>query len=93
MVAAAIGGSIVAISILLFIIVATGTYCRQPVAEAQPPFLFSEEEPASSPVPAIFDNLRLWSGVPLALAILAYAGPIGQHLQYHIYLAPGMRTW
>jgi len=93
MVAAAVGGSIVALSILFFIIVATGTYFRTPTGEQQPAFFFSEEEPNAAPVPPLFDNLKLWSAVALALAILAYIGPIWQHFNKHIYLAPGMRTW
>jgi len=94
MVAAAVGGSILGLSILLFVIVATGTYFRKPSFQAAPAnFFMTEEEPNATPVPPILDNLRLWSALALLLALLAYAGPIAQHFASGPFLAPGMRTW
>ena len=41
----------------------------------------------------MFDRLGRWGAIALALAILAYAGPLASLLSAHAYLAPGMRTW
>ncbi|HEY2474118.1 MAG TPA: hypothetical protein VGI19_04885 [Candidatus Cybelea sp.] len=34
-----------------------------------------------------------WGVLALALAVAAYAGPLGDLLRHPGYLAPGMRTW
>lgn len=95
MVWAAIGGTIVAASILMFIIVATGTFLTDrkasPGERAVVDFA-RESEDALAP-PPVLDRLGRWGIVALALALLAYAGPVTQQIQAHAYLAPGMRTW
>ncbi len=94
MVAAAIGGFIVAASIGIFVSIATLTYMQKPdYTREQEPFFCQEYEPQASPVPASFDRLPQWGLAAFALALLAYAGPMWQHFSQSIYLAPGMRTW
>ena len=89
----AIGGTIVAISVLMFIVVATGTYVANRKAEVEPDLEFAPAEEESAPPPAVLDRLGRWGLVAIGLAVLAYAGPVAQQIQAHAYLAPGMRTW
>ncbi|MBV8196661.1 MAG: cbb3-type cytochrome c oxidase subunit I [Candidatus Eremiobacteraeota bacterium] len=95
MIAAAIGGVLVATSVLMFIVVATATYVANRPADAgsRAGFEFAAAEEGAAQTPAIFDRIGAWSVVAIVLAILAYAGPISEQLGQHVYLAPGMRTW
>jgi cytochrome c oxidase subunit 1 len=95
MVWAAIGGSILAISALLFLIVAVGTLIanRRTDPASKQAFAFAATDEAAMDTPPVLDKLGRWGVVAIALAVLAYAGPITQQLQAHAYLAPGMRTW
>jgi cytochrome c oxidase subunit 1 len=93
MLAAAFGGTLIAISILMFIIVATGTYLADTKAEPRPTFAFASTDEEAMHTPKIFDNLLRWGVAALVLALLAYAGPVAAQINAHPYLAPGMRTW
>jgi cytochrome c oxidase subunit 1 len=94
MVWASAGGVIIAISVLLFIIVATGTFVANERAQDAPSsFAFASTRADALATPAAFDRLTRWGLVAIALALLAYAGPITEQLTAHAYLAPGMRTW
>jgi cytochrome c oxidase subunit 1 len=90
---AAFGGTLVAISILMFIIVATGTYVANKRAEVAPTFAFANTDEDAMETPPVLDRLGTWAVLAIVLALLAYAGPVTQQLQAHAYLAPGMRTW
>jgi cytochrome c oxidase subunit 1 len=89
----ALGGTLIATSVLLFIIVATGTYLRNERAAVPPTFEFAKVDANAMPTPAILDHLGRFAVLALVLAVLAYVGPVTQELQAHPYLAPGMRTW
>jgi cytochrome c oxidase subunit 1 len=93
MVAAALGGTIIAVSVALFIVVATGTYFANRPAEERPVFAFASTNEDALETPPVLDNLARWGALALGLALLAYAGPVIQQIQAHAYLAPGMRTW
>ncbi|MDB5071451.1 MAG: cytochrome [Candidatus Eremiobacteraeota bacterium] len=93
MVWAAVGGTIVAISVLMFIIVATGTYVASRRTEERPTFEFASTNEDALETPPVLDRLGRWGAVALGLAVLAYAGPVIQQINAHAYLAPGMRTW
>jgi cytochrome c oxidase subunit 1 len=94
MVWAAIGGMIIALSVLMFIIVATGTYfANVKLPDHRSAFAFAPLDARAMDTPPIFDKLGRWAGIAVTLAILAYVGPIWQLLQQTTYLAPGMRTW
>ncbi|MEA2719868.1 MAG: cytochrome c oxidase subunit [Candidatus Eremiobacteraeota bacterium] len=93
MVWAAIGGTIVAISVLMFIIVATGTYVASRRTAERPTFEFASTNEDALETPPVLDRLGRWGAVALGLAVLAYAGPVIQQINAHAYLAPGMRTW
>jgi cytochrome c oxidase subunit 1 len=93
MIWAAVGGVLIATSVLMFIIVATGTYLRNERAEVRPAFAFAPVEDAAMPTPPVLDKLGRFAVIALVLAVLAYAGPITQEIQAHPYLAPGLRTW
>ena len=90
---ASIGGTIVAVSVVLFIIVATGTYVANRRAAVPPVFAFASVREDALDTPPALDRLGRWGAIALALAILAYAGPVAAQLQAHAYLAPGLRTW
>ena len=90
---AAAGGTIVALSVLMFIIVATGTFVANRPAEERPAFDFAATNEDALDTPPVLDKLGRWGAVALGLAVLAYAGPVTQQIQAHAYLAPGMRTW
>ncbi|HEY0381404.1 MAG TPA: cbb3-type cytochrome c oxidase subunit I [Candidatus Elarobacter sp.] len=90
---AAIGGTIVAISVAMFIVVATGTYVANRRADVPPTFEFASASEDALETPPVLDNLGRWGAVALGLAVLAYAGPVIQQINAHAYLAPGMRTW
>ncbi len=88
---AAIGGIILLLSMLLFVIVMVGTL-RMPRTQSQPMTFASPEEEAMAPAP-VLDHIGRWAAVAIALALLAYAGPIHELLEAHAYGAAGMRTW
>ena len=93
MVGAALGGSLIAIGVLLFVTVATATYFTNKRAEDNPELAFARVDDEAAPVPPILDKLGTWAAVAIVLAFVAYAGPLAQQLNAHAYLAPGMRTW
>jgi cytochrome c oxidase subunit 1 len=93
MVCAAIGGTLLFISILMFVIVAVGTRLRDQHAGAAPTFEFAEAEAEAMPTPPAFDRIGRWAILAIVLAVAAYAGPIHDQLTQTHYLAPGMRTW
>jgi cytochrome c oxidase subunit 1 len=93
MVYAALGGTLVALGVLCFVIVATGTYFTNKRAEDNLALAFAPVDAAAGDTPAILDNLRGWAALAIVLAVLAYVGPMAQQLSAHAYLAPGMRTW
>jgi cytochrome c oxidase subunit 1 len=90
---AAFGGTLVAVSVLMFIIVATGTYAFNKPAAIPPAFSFAATDEDAMETPPVLDRLGRWAIVALALAVLAYAGPLSAELGAHASLAPGMRTW
>lgn len=93
MVGAAVGGTLIAISVLLFIIVATGTYVANVRSEEPQTFAFAAVDEDAMETPPVLDRLGRWAVIALVLAVVAYAGPMTSLLQAHAYLAPGMRTW
>jgi len=90
---AAFGGTLVAISILMFIIVATGTYVANKRAEVAPTFAFADTDEerngnAAGARPARHVGRHRDRPRPARLC-----GSGHPQLQAHAYLAPGMRTW
>jgi cytochrome c oxidase subunit 1 len=93
MIAAAIGGAIIALGVLMFVIVATGTFLKN-IKDPNPvTFTFAPVDEHAGPTPAALDKIGQWGVVAIVAALLSYAGPIVQQLTLHAYLAPGMRTW
>ncbi len=90
---AALGGALIAISVLLFVIVATGTFLADRPAVRPATFLFAAVNADALATPLVFEHLTRWGLVALALAVLSFAGPVTEQLRAHAYLAPGMRTW
>jgi cytochrome c oxidase subunit I len=92
MLLAAAGGGILFISICLFVGVAVGTlFMNEKTHDMTAEF--AEPAVESEPTPPVLQHIFRWSVVALALAVLAYAGPLTEHFLSHVYLAPGMRTW
>jgi len=93
MVGAALGGTLVALGVLFFVIVATGTYTTNRREEDNPDLAFAPLDADAANTPLVLDKLGRWAALAIVLAILAYVGPLTQQLSAHAYLAPGMRTW
>ena len=93
MVAAALGGTLLFISILMFVYVAVGTRLQNQVAVVPPQFRFAPVDERAMPPPVVFDRLGVWAMIAIALALLAYAGPLVEQFSQPHFLAPGMRTW
>jgi cytochrome c oxidase subunit 1 len=88
---AAVGGSILFLSVLMFVAVAVGTLFS-PKVEAEA-IAFAEVEPEAMKTPVTFDRLGTWATVAIVLALLAYAGPVHELMQMHAYGAAGVRMW
>lgn len=89
---AASGGVILFLSIILFVTVAIGTLRSNDKTE-DPAVAFAEPLPDGEPTPAILQPIFRWGVVALAVAILAYAGPLRDLLHHPGFLVPGIRTW
>jgi len=88
---AAIGGSILFLSILMFVAVAAGTLFT-PKTETDP-IVFATVEPEALVTSPLLDRIGVWAVVAVVFAFLAYAGPVHDLIAAHPYGAPGMRTW
>ena len=91
MIMAAIGGTILFISIVLFAMVAIGTrFSRE---RNEQPVVFAQPEPESMPTPPILDRIYAWGAAAAVFAVLAYVGPVLELIELHPYGVPGLRTW
>jgi cytochrome c oxidase subunit 1 len=93
MVTAAIGGALLFVSILMFVLVAVGTRLRDEPAGEKPTFEFASVQEDALETPRALDMLGRWATLAVVLAGLAYIGPIFDLYSQPHYLAPGMRTW
>ncbi len=84
----ALGGTILFVSLLLFLIVVVGTWWAgapaETVDDAIPPALSGPEH-----TPKILDNIKLWLGIAVVLVILAYTLPLADMLADGIF-QPGV---
>jgi cytochrome c oxidase subunit 1 len=92
MLAAAAGGVILFLSVMTFAAVAIGTLVQNEHSESMDASFAVPVDPTDR-TPAPLQHLFRWGALALVLAILAYAGPLGELLRHPGYLAPGMRTW
>ncbi len=92
MLLAAAGGFILFISVLAFALVALGTLISDERTEPMQADLACPAD-TSEPTPAFLVPIFRWAAFALALALLAYAGPVSDLIHHPSYLAPGMRTW
>jgi len=93
MIAAAIGGTMLFVAILMFVTVAVGTRFRNEQAIEPTQFVFAPVDERAIATPRVFDNLGRWAAFAIVIAVLAYLGPIHDQLSQHHYLARGLRTW
>ncbi|MBV9973300.1 MAG: cbb3-type cytochrome c oxidase subunit I [Candidatus Eremiobacteraeota bacterium] len=92
MVIAAAGGFFLFVSIIMFAVIAIGTALRNEKFEDMT-VQFAQTAPGAEPTPALLQHLFRWGAVAIALAVLAYIGPLYDIFQHPGYLAPGMKTW
>jgi cytochrome c oxidase subunit I len=92
MLLAAAGGGLLFISVAMFVTVAIGTLLQNKHSAAME-VSFATPADAAYPTPMPLQHLYRWGVLALVLAVLAYAGPLGELLRHPGYLAPGMRTW
>ncbi|HLY03561.1 MAG TPA: cbb3-type cytochrome c oxidase subunit I [Candidatus Cybelea sp.] len=92
MLLAAAGGFFLFVSILTFVAVAVGTLLQNAKTESMEASFATPAEPAAV-TPALLQHVFRWGALAFVLAVLAYAGPLGELLRHPGYLAPGMRTW
>jgi cytochrome c oxidase subunit 1 len=92
MLAAAAGGLILFLSVMAFAAVAIGTLVQNQHTETMQATFAAPVDPTDR-TPEPLQHLFRWGAVALVLAVLAYAGPLGELLRNPGYLAPGMRTW
>ena len=92
MLLAAAGGFFLFLSILAFAAVAIGTLLENKKIESmEATFATPAEGGLTTPGP--LQRIYRWGVLALVLAVLAYAGPLGELLRHPGFLAPGMRTW
>jgi cytochrome c oxidase subunit 1 len=92
MLLAAAGGFFLFVSILAFVAVAVGTLLNNEKTESMEA-TFATPAEGAQPTPSALQFIYRWGVLALVLAVLAYAGPLGELLRHPGYLAPGMRTW
>ncbi len=92
MLLAAAGGFFLFVSILTFVAVAIGTLVANEPAQ-YPEVAFATPADGGLTTPPALQRLYRWGVLAFVLAVLAYAGPLGELLRHPGYLAPGMRTW
>ena len=92
MLLAAAGGFFLFLSILAFVAVAVGTLLQNKSADYDE-VTFATPADGAMATPAPLQHLYRWGVLALVLAVLAYAGPLGELIRHPGYLAPGMRTW
>jgi cytochrome c oxidase subunit 1 len=92
MLLAAAGGFFLFVSILCFVAVAIGTLVQNEKSHAMDA-TFATPPADAEPTPRALQGIYRWGVLAFALAVAAYAGPLGDLLRHPGYLAPGMRTW
>ncbi|MHB8139839.1 MAG: cbb3-type cytochrome c oxidase subunit I [Vulcanimicrobiaceae bacterium] len=87
----AVGGVILLTSVVTFFTVLIGTL-RNPERDSEAELTFAPSRPGDEP-PFALGRLGVWAAVAVLLVIVAYGGPVYQHLSQPHFNAPGMRTW
>ena len=88
----AAGGTILIFSVIAFVVNVVMTAAKgEPSRDEELIFARARESEAAPPL--MLDRIALWAGVSLALAVVAYTGPLYMHFTMHPYEVPGMRTW
>jgi cytochrome c oxidase subunit 1 len=92
MIAAAAGGLLLFLAILTFVAVALGTLLQNKKTESMEVEFAAPAMPAEA-TPGALQHLFRWGVIALVLAVLVYAGPIGDLVHAPGYSVAGMRTW
>lgn len=88
----AAGGAILICSVIAFVVNVVMTVTKgEPSRNAE--LVFASARPEEAAPPMMLDRVALWACVSLAIAVVAYAGPLYMHFTMHPYEVPGMRTW
>lgn len=90
----AMGGVVLFVSAMLFVLVMLGTLLAGR-RQAQQPIIWAEElsTPANGPRPGVWDNLWPWFGLAVVLVAVAYVVPLWDILHLTRYGSPGLRTF
>jgi cytochrome c oxidase subunit 1 len=91
LVLAGIGGSLLGLGVILFMIVMIGTVLGKQRAESDLPV--AEAMAGGMPTPALLERWEIWVGLTIVLVIIAYGIPIAQLLQHGAPGSPGFVTW
>ncbi|MBI2857058.1 MAG: b(o/a)3-type cytochrome-c oxidase subunit 1 [Chloroflexi bacterium] len=88
---AAVGGTIMFLSVALFVAVVLGTLLsgRRQTVE----FPLAEALSGPENAPAVLDRWWLWVGIAVLLVVIAYAGPAIQLLSGEHFGSPGFKPW
>ncbi len=92
MIAAAAGGLLLFLAILMFVAVAVGTLLQNKKTESME-FEFAVPAMPAQATPGALQHLFRWGALALVLAVLVYAGPVGELVHAPGYSVAGMRTW
>jgi cytochrome c oxidase subunit 1 len=89
---AAAGGTLLILSVIAFVVNVVMTVASGQPSETEE-LVFATARPGEEAPPLMLDRIALWAGVSLALAVIAYVGPLTAHFSMHPFEVPGMRTW
>ncbi|MFQ5551321.1 MAG: hypothetical protein ACE5FJ_08810, partial [Gemmatimonadales bacterium] len=86
--ASAVGGVILFVSAMMYVLVVVGTVLWGKKIEA-PPIEYAEPLEAGEPVPSVWDRMGMWTVAAAVLVLLAYAYPIWNLLSMERFGSPG----
>ncbi len=88
----AAGGVILILSVAAFLWNVLATITVAPRNEDER-FVFASIRASERPAPAWLGRLGWWTAAAVVLVVVAYVGPIAEHVRQHVYIVAGMRTW
>jgi cytochrome c oxidase subunit I len=90
----AIGGTILTISGVMYILVCVMTaFFSRPLKEAPGPLQFAEAQAGPEHAPAALDQWRPWVAAAIVLILIAYGPTLLELLGTTGFNAPGRRVW
>ncbi|WML45048.1 b(o/a)3-type cytochrome-c oxidase subunit 1 [Neobacillus sp. PS3-40] len=90
-IAQAVGGSILFIGIILFVVIFINLAFFAPKGEEE--FPIGEAENPEESIPLVLENWKLWIGITIALILFAYTIPFIHIIQHAPIGSKGFKTW